>query len=504
MWNGMRDGIAHSLIGLVLAFSLLAVIIPPAFAQSDADALRRAVRIQGEQLRSQVREGSVTILVNPGDQNAAEKYYDEIAPLINFKTLRASDLTGLLVYLGFEGLKAPDLELIPSDQLMPKSKAEFDVLASKVSDPALFKSKRALHDFVSDKVLVSRFFAPKIVNYNAEPNAACPVAKPDCKQNPYNAGWRKLVRLVPVAKSDADAGNIGEAYILLNYLQADAEKSPFPVVAGDLKPGTESGNNQVILVPKSRKSKTDDAAFWMVYQPSSKGYKLGFALNAAFDVIEAGAGTKDYFVPMACAQCHGHDEINSFDPPKARPFAFAKTNYLDTDQWYDMADFDFPGTKNSNYDVIFDGEKDHKDKKYAAAVGVLSKINQHIKKQNQASLRPKGDPLFDGYKVAAVTKWLDLHKTNPQPVSIFKRSIGAKQWNEKKALDAKLLPQLDRFCFRCHSTVRFDVFDRKAVKARSLTAAAFVDAQFMPQGRKLSDQERADLVKLLNELGAEK
>lgn len=495
----------------LVAMLLVGAPAPSAFAESEADVLKRAFITQTQRIQAleEGRRSDFEIRVNPGTEQDAKDYYKAIATLIKFDTLPASDLNGFLVYLGFEGLKAADLELLPSAVLMPKSKSDFDTLASQVSDPTAFKSKRSLDDFAHDRVLVSRFFAPKIVNYNLKPNPECPVAKPDCKQNPYNAGWRKLVRLVPLAKSDAEKGNIREAYILFNYVQPDVEKSPFPIKVADLKPKTESVNNQVILVPKTRNPKTDDAVYWMVYQPSSKDYKLGHALNAAFDSIETDGGTKDYFVPMACAQCHGHDEFSSGADPIKRPFLFGKTNYLDTDQWYDMVDFDFPGTKNSKFeaDVVFDGGRDHTTKKYAAAIDVIAKLNEYIRKQNEESLRPKSDPFPDGFKVLAVKKWLALHKADPKPVkSLFKRSIGSKSWDEKKVLDAKLLPQLDRFCFRCHSTVRFDVFDREAVKvkAKNGVASTYVNTKFMPQGRTLSDPQRTELAKLLDELGAEK
>lgn len=498
-------------IGLSFVLTILAAAasVPSAFAESEADVLKRALLIQSQRLQAADAgkpHDFASVRVNPGgEKKDAEDYYRQIAALIKFQDLLKSDLTGLLAYLGFEGLQAVDMELLDSATLMPKSKAEFDHLASQVNDPGTFKSKRSLNDFAKDKVLVSRFFAPKIVNFDAPPNPECPVLKPDCKQNPYKAGWRKLFRLVPLAKSDAEKGNIGEAYILLNYFQADAQKSPFPEKSDGVKKETQSVNNQIILVPKSRKSKDDDAAFWIVYQPNSEGYKLGYALNAAFDIVDPGTGkTQDYFVPTACAQCHGHDDINDKQGPVPRPFKFAKANYLDTDQWYDMVDFDFPGTKNSDFDVVYDGEKNHKTKKYAAAVGVIAKLNEQIKKQNEESARPDKS---DQFKILAVTKWLQLHKTNPQPESsVFKRSIGSKKWDQKKGVDANLLPQLDRFCFRCHSTVRFDVFDREAVKVKAKSGVASIYVKFgvMPQGRKLSDQQRIDLVKLLDELGAEK
>ena len=289
---------------LVLAVTFWGGGAPVALAESEADTLKRELRMQNKRLRAvEARKPSdfASIMVNPGQSKKdADDYYVAIAPLINFKALCdqvdkdnpcKSNFSDLLAYLGFKGLDPADLELLDSDLLMPQTKAAFDKLASEVKDKAAFTANLALGDFAKDRVLVSRFFAPKIVNFDAPANT-------DPKQNPHKAGWRKLVRLVPTAKSDAAKGNIREVYILFNHFQADVNNYPFlqRKTDGTIKPDTESVNNQVILVPKTHKAGVEDSMYWMVYQPNSTNYQLGFALNAAFDVIAPGTGkTQDYF-----------------------------------------------------------------------------------------------------------------------------------------------------------------------------------------------------------------
>lgn len=495
-----------ALMSFLVAFATLPGAPACVSAQTDVETLRRALKFQTHRLKKMTQakkpQGAVVMVHDGGTQDDADKYYARIAPLIKFPDLPQSDLASFLVYLGFEGLAPADLELLDSRLLMPATQSDFDLLANKVSDSATFKSKRVLQDFAPDKMLVSRFFAPKIVNFNDPPNR-------DSKQNPYKAGWRKLVRIEPRAGSAADQGNIREAYILMNYFQADVEKYPFPQKPEELNEldptkRIESVNNQIILIPKKFEAQKEDSAYWLVYQPKSLGYKLGHFLTAAFDDPKQGdPTTKPYFVPTACAQCHGHDNISEADPPSLGPFPNAKVNYLDTDQWYDMLDFDFPGTKKATLDadVIFDGNRDHNTTTYADAVSVLLKLNRKIKVQNEESLRPNKP---DQYKVDAVDKWIKLHEADPKPAGLFQRVIGAApQWDAGKPLDAQLLPRLSQYCFRCHSTIRFDVFNRRAMKGKSDTAGLYVSNDSMPEGRTLADGERATLVNLLSQLCSE-
>jgi hypothetical protein len=281
---------------------------------------------------------AISILVEPGDDTQAKAYYARISGKLGFMIRdprdvpeRDSTLTSLLQYLGYDGLQADDLELLDSKLLMPTNETEFDRLASQVADPTAFRVKLQLADFLGERVLVSRFFAPKIVNFNQ------PVAGADPnRDNLYVAGWRKLVRVAVRAGSQADSAGLNFAYVLFNYFEKDPATSPFPTKEA---PQRESKNNQVILTPRTFKAGEEDAVYWIVYQARSIGYRVGLALRAGFDLPDDqhSNGLKDYFVPVACAECHGHDSEAGDAVGAQNAYPFGKVNYLDTDQWHDQA-----------------------------------------------------------------------------------------------------------------------------------------------------------------------
>ena len=173
-----------------------------------------------------------------------------------------------------------------------------------------------------------------------------------------------------------------------------------------------------------------------------------------------------------------------------------------------MLKFDFPKTSAGNNDVVFDGGKDHSTPRYKAAVGVIHTLNTEIKAQNGGSQRPKGQVVNgelanDDFKVQAVSKWLKLHPHGEGPVSADKRSIGAKTWAQA---DLPLLDLLDHYCFRCHSSMFYDVFDKATVLTRKAQLSIYVSACspsgrcLMPQGRILEKADRENLVKYLSGL----
>jgi len=81
--------------------------------------------------------------------------------------------------------------------------------------------------------------------------------------------------------------------------------------------------NQVILVPQTVPTGRD-ALFWLVFENAAAGGKRTDHLNATFDGGDeasrsGGHPVKSYFLPDACARCHGGSA------------ATAKLNYLDSD-----------------------------------------------------------------------------------------------------------------------------------------------------------------------------
>ena len=395
------------------------------------------------------------ILVETGDLKSAKAYYDRIKPQIGLDP-QASDLGSLVAHLGYTNLLASDVESLDPQAMM-------------VRFPG---------------VLASRFFAPKIVNFNAA-NAPSP------GRDVHTPGWRRLVRLTAQPGSPAEKAGLASAYILFNVFQADSKADPF---------ANESGNNQVMLIPKTFTSGAGDAAYWLDYGPRSQGYKIVYALNAAFDVPRAPGDptTRDYFVPTACAQCHGHDD--EFGEPVNGAYPFAKLNYLDTDQWYDMVEFDFPETGKVGPDVVVDGGKNHTSPDYSAAFEVVRKLNTEMLAQNRTALRPNG---LDAFKIAAAEKWLALHSGQDTPLPVSARALTVGQgatWNLANPDELELVKKLDRYCSRCHGAMYYNVFDKQAVLDNRSGITRRINSGSMPQGRTLDAAQRAEIIALLKKV----
>ncbi|TWB86767.1 hypothetical protein FBZ93_1287 [Bradyrhizobium macuxiense] len=487
----------HLVVVAIAMAALPALVVGTVFATEDSFGWRplfeRTMRLATQQ---KADPGELAhILVETGDAATADKYYARIGQKIGFD-IQASKLDGLLEYLGYRGLRAVDLETLEPALLMPRDQQGLVALGNAVESPKDFKANAALtvDAFKSDILLVARFFAPKIVDFNANPDKTP-------GHDLHKPGWRKVVRLKALPKSAASVkGDMESAYILFNFFQDDPKAFPFSKKSSD---GTtlinQSVNNQIIMVPRTFKKEVEDSVYYLDYQPFSVDrYKVGKALNAAFDTLDPKSSKQDYFVPTACSQCHGHDTERG-GPSDKGTFPFGKVNYLDTDQWYDMMDFDFPATK-ANHDVLFDGGRDHAAAQYKAAVGVLWKLNSEIAQQNSKATHPDGS---DAFKINAVKKWLSLHGRGEGPADILQRSIGSSRWG---SADRPLLQMLSRYCFRCHSSMYYDVFDRSAVVKEKGSPKhpgpilTYVQSGFMPQGRKLDSTEKDKLLQLLKDL----
>jgi hypothetical protein len=224
-----------------------------------------------------------------------------------------------------------------------------------------------------------------------------------------------------------------------------------------------------------------------------------------------------YFVPRACAECHGHStnglqgqpvdaNNNPTDDFTTGIYRFAKPNYLDTDQWYDWRDFDYRGVSGSLNDVVFDGGRDTDSPDYSRAFDVIRKLNTTIALE---SLAAEGDPATPTFSTLATQKWLALHQNSDTRKPYSVRGIGKESWNAANVDEMKLLRLLDNHCFRCHSSLRYNVFDKEAVGQRKVVIEAFLNAKlpdgnggslpgnFMPQGRVLSADEKNEILRLL-------
>lgn len=469
------------------------------------------------------------LLLAPGKREHAIAYYCRITDVLKFQ-FKHSTLNSLLSHFGWvdlstsggTGLTADLLETIDSNVLMATDDAAFEILASQSADAAAFKALLTTADFQNDAILASRFFAPKIATYYYPDDPATPANETEIAIKPDDIipGWRKLVRIKPRKGSQAEAdGIIERAYILFNFKAPDLASDPYSQ--------GESGNNQIIIVPKDLTSANKDRIFFGVYKKKSLGYPLGLFLGADFDlpghvgVNTQGAPDSHYFVPTSCAACHGHGGNGEpVDPSTGIStgnyskgvYPFAKPNYLDTDQWYDWMGYDFPTLQAGPFDVIFDGGKDKTTAKYKKAFDVIRRMNLDIEKTTHAAEEDTSDPSF---QTLAVRKWLKLHDPSiPDPDDhkhFSLRSFGDELWDLNDPDQMELLSLLNNHCFRCHSSVLYNVFDKKAVRKKSFGisiylvatvpdgSGGFLPGHLMPQGRVLSDADRKRIVKLIDD-----
>jgi len=351
--------------------------------------------------------------ITAGSEAQARAYYqDVISKQLSFDaTPGTTTLDNLLDFIGYPTSGAK-VEALDPDVLMNPARASS---SDGLGIPARGLSGATLRE---GDILVARFFAPKIVNINV------PIPK---------AGWRKLVRLR--VRPDSRAARIGieSAVILFNFF-APIGQPPF----------TEpSINTQVMLLAP----KLPNRLFWLDFDPNGK---LSLALNASFDAADLSAGgNRDYFVPDGCNDCHGSP--GNFRPPIM--------NYLDTDHWFDRLDNDFAALKNTDTALVFDAHtNDFSQSPFAAAFDVIRRFNEEALLQN-ASVHP------DSFEAQAARTWLRLHAQSDDHFPPVARSLNDSQpWVPS---EAEGLNRLNRYCFRCHGSVRFSVFDRQAVVDRA-------------------------------------
>jgi hypothetical protein len=270
--------------------------------------------------------------------------------------------------------------------------------------------------FRDGDILASRFFAPKIVNINAT--------------NP-TPGWRKLIRLRSRPNSLAMRAGVDSAIVLFNFL-VSANEQPFT---------NHSFNTQVMMLAPS----LPDHLYWFDFDGSQH---LTLALNASFDAADLKhLGNHDYFVPDGCNACHGSP--GNFRPPMV--------NYLDTDHWFDRIEDDFVSLKQAGTPLLFDAKtNDPTQPSFAAAFDVIRRFNEEALRQNNLVHS-------DSFETEAARTWLRLHQDSDAhlpPVARGFSTNGAPTW---QASDADGLNRLNRYCFRCHGSVYFSVYDREQV-----------------------------------------
>ena len=438
-------------------------------AQSSPSPQAEAAKTQGESSMSlwQTVTETQSLRVVPGSQAEADAYYADLqTKLVGFQPtpFTNSSIGDMLVYYGFPALLAPDLQ-----KLQPAVLMDFTKLRDAVSNKPDFAAAYATKPLQAGEILVSRFFAPKIINVGDKPS---PEGVPK-----DGFGWRKVLRFKARDGSAARTNGLDSFYLLFNFL---SDKPKFP-------DGTDAGQIQGILVPTYPTGGKHNDIYFLVYEGLGKPNpgKIGFFLQATFDLASSVPRDGKYYVPRSCGQCHGTEKPNQVG---------GKVNYLDTDHWIDRTGDDFKSVNPA--DVLVDGE--------ALGYDTIRKQNAEIEKQNSAVIT-SGSPNF---ALLAVRKWLDLHKegqTN-RHVPPMERALvdvaGDPVWTagDPSKPDEELLPLLNQYCFRCHSSVRFHVFQKKAVVQRKTNIIGRITQDNMPQDRKLDATTKELMLKLINKL----
>jgi hypothetical protein len=404
-----------------------------------------------------------SLKVTPGNPTEATEYYKQIRQnLVGFPkpTIAESRIDDMLVYYGFPALPPTKLE-----SLNPAVIMDFEQLRKAISTPE-FDAAYKDHPLQAGEILVTRFFAPKIINVRDPQVDGVPVG---------GFGWRKVLRFRSRTGSLARTAGLDSFYLLFNFTSGAGTAFPEGIHAAQI---------QSMLVPVYPSTGKHRDAYFLVYEKLDSGTpgKVGDFLVATFDL--AGVAPEDkYYVPRACGQCHGTE----VDDQKG-----AKVNYLDTDHWIDRTDKDndFPKVPAAN--VLVDG---------APSYATYRQLNSEIEKQNDAVIKQSGGAQF---ALLAARKWLELHREGTpsadQHVPPLLRGFGTNPWKDGAAPDTKLLPLLNQYCFRCHSSVRYHVFERAAVLAKKSSIIARVRSGNMPQDRRLDQSLKDQIVDLMNQL----
>jgi len=421
-----------------------------------------------------------------GNEQNARQYYRGIVAsqmkLATPDTIESSSIKDLLTYFGYTELRARDLHQRSSAELMALS-ADGDILATS-------------------------FFAPKITQVATPPD---PV--------PHSGyGWRKLIRFKAKLNSTAEANGIEFLYFLQNIFEkstppgdpfdADKNISLFNQAIATRKAGSgpyNFGKHASYFFAYSSLVKCSANGVAANCEPDSVPLKINgqfeddgaiaFKLTATFDARkhpETGAAADDYFVPASCVECHGGVRTNG------------KINYLDTDHWFDrvspiygladpkFAQEDFTALSQFPYGVLYDGGTDATTEKFKNAFAVIRRINQDIKVQNGDVATEPAIGAATNFQLRAVNKWLDLHApTTADPVRHappYERGFGVDPWDPTNTNHRTLLYYFNRYCYRCHSSIRYSVFDRGAVKGEASEIQNRVlelstDYYWMPQDR---------------------
>ena len=446
-------------------------------------------------------QGHYGTYVETGSNALALVYYEETLTVLGLNPnhltgqtlVDTQTLSGMMAYLGYGALEAVDVQKLPSTVL-----ENYSLLRAKVSHPTSFQAAFDSAGIQNRPNMRStRYFSPKITDVADDSTGA---SKPHDK---VDFGWRKLVRFVPSDGSPAKAHGVTQAYLLFNIFQGDL---PRDQAAFD---HNESVNTQLIL---ERDNTPANPLTFFVYGRLSQGGKLITFLTASFDARSPSVNpTHQYFVPHACAECHGglRDGNSNFK---------MRLNFIDTDHIFDrlLRPNDFVDLIYTQHGALFDvgklpGQDSDLKKEQQSAFESIQFINSGIETQNRQV--DGGDP--PAFQTLAAHRWNALHKGWGDPelgrdvsrwerAGLFDRVISTDPntpvWNAADPVDFELLPLLNQYCYRCHSQLRFTIFDKGAVVGRKDRIDTYLSSTFMPQDRILSDAVKGRLRDLVAKL----
>ena len=146
-------------------------------------------------------------------------------------------------------------------------------------------------------------------------------------------------------------------------------------------------------------------------------------------------------------------------------------NYLDRALGFDRSTTCVLAMLRTRRMVCFnDGGKDQSP---AVQVVWFGRLNVEIETQ---VTRVEPNPAKPSFQLYAVRKWNALHATDIGHQNVFARALennnGKPVWKADASPDQQLLPLLNRYCFRCHSSLKYSVFDRDAVVSKKNRASS--------------------------------
>lgn len=426
----------------------------------------------------------------------AEEHYREVARHLGFGTPdRMPSLDALLAYCGYAGLSASDVERLEPLLLMDPER-----LPAAVSDAVRFQRATAQTPLQPVDILSTRFFSPKTTDVSH-------------KVEPVAYSWRKLVRLRVRPGSPAAEHGAAGLWVLTVRYQPDLTKNPFDP---DSDPASPVHSYFQAIVTRTKDADWPWPLCWFAFGPTADGAKRQDYSETSWDAGDPRLTTsvsRKYYVPISCVQCHGGDTRG------------AKLQYLDSDHWIDrvQANDDFPAVGRSDWPALFDEGLAPPEAHRQLVYDVLRQLNAEILEQNEladaAGIAAGIDPeeVYE-FQTRAAANWLRLHERNSGHIPPHLRGIPSADrqvvWSSDDPTVQELLPLLNRYCFRCHSSVAYHVFDKSSVlkNDRIGTMISYLgggeypaedyDSMRMPQDRLLKDDhpDRKRMVELLEKV----